>query len=400
MDSAPRKVPKRSKKRSIHFSQLEKKSKKKPFGFNKTSWILLAFNLIQVAALVVVVLAYSGDGDEGEHKCEVGRRDNTLPGSPDSQRGTPFQDMDSKSIYLVQSINQYLGDLFVGGDNFTRDFGAAAQPTQTKITPPWELNYLRDDTVGDYFPSLAPSNDNEQVFLSAGGSQVLAIYERELNLTLSAQTICYFTNFAVGTATQVVGEDGGKGDGHGEFALSTVQHYEQEGYCNHKYYAGEGDGTLLGKLSPFVRQAIGKTERHACNSFEEFRVAIVQDLLAITEATARTPFTTAEEDEIVEYASQYFAKDVTGYVRGATGEYRLYQDRMELVRALFRRNSFIPLRHKVIAQNFDVSVVSEIQVVDASGKQEWYDSAFYEFTGENAKTFPPTITKVFYSFHN
>ena len=73
---------------------------------------------------------------------------------------------------------------------------------------------------------------------------------------------------------------------------------------------------------------------------------------------------------------------------------------MELVRALFRRNSFIPLRHKVIAQNFDVSVVSEIQVVDASGKQEWYDSAFYEFTGENAKTFPPTITKVFYSFHN
>ena len=42
MDSAPRKVPKRSKKRSIHFSQLEKKSKKKPFGFNKTSWILLA----------------------------------------------------------------------------------------------------------------------------------------------------------------------------------------------------------------------------------------------------------------------------------------------------------------------------------------------------------------------
>ena len=46
MDSAPRKVPKRSKKRSIHFSQLEKKSKKKPFGFNKTSWILLAFNLI------------------------------------------------------------------------------------------------------------------------------------------------------------------------------------------------------------------------------------------------------------------------------------------------------------------------------------------------------------------
>ena len=120
----------------------------------------------EVAALVVVVLAYSGDGDEGEHKCEVGRRDNTFPGSPDSQRGTPFQDMDSKSIYLVQSINQYLGDLFVGGDNFTRDFGAAAQPTQTKITPPWELNYLRDDTVGDYFPSLAPSNDNEQVFSS------------------------------------------------------------------------------------------------------------------------------------------------------------------------------------------------------------------------------------------
>ncbi|QDZ25939.1 hypothetical protein HOP50_19g84880 [Chloropicon primus] len=393
---SPRKVPKRQKKRSVHFSQLEK-TKKPSSGFNRTSWILLGFNLIQVVALIVLVLHYSGDNASTERIC-VGGGGNGNSNEGEGEKGG-IGSIDSKGMFMVASINTYLDDISSpSGGNFTTNFGKSGkQPMQTKITPPWDLQYFKDSEVQDYFGSLAPNADEQQVFLGIDSSQVLAVYQKRMNLTLTSSTLCYFTNYAVGTVTPVSEEFKQANAEARDYMLSTVQHFEQEGFCTNSLQP-EGNGGILSRIGPYVQSTIAKTYRHPCTSFEEFRVAIVQDLLGIMEAKARETFSTKDEEAVMDHCTQFFAEDVEGYVRDATGDYMMLKSRAALMPVLLERPFFVALEHKVLAQNFDVSVVSQMQVTGPEGKQEWYDTSFFQFSGE--KDWPPKITKVYFSFHN
>ena len=393
----PRKVPKRSKKRSIHFSQLEKAKKKHSYAFNKVSWILLAFNILQIVAIVFVVVRYSKDENELKNAVCVGKEGRTS-GSPDD----PFDSLDDKGTFMLSTISQYLLDLAVGGKNFTQDFGKdrVGQPMQTKITPPWDLGYLQDDEVEAYFPALAPWKEPDTLMADRGTNQAIAVYERKVNMTFTMNTVCYFTNFALGTFVAAAqANDGAAAEVLDPVALGTVQHFEQEGFCQSKV-ADNGGSELAHTLAPFVQETIEKTAGHPCTSVEEFRVKVVQELLGIIEARARMTFSGSRQAEIEAYASSYFDPQAEAYIRDATGEYRLYQGRSDVVRAMFTRQSFVALQHRVLAQNFDVSVVSEFVINGPNQRRDWFDTAFFHFTGQDASAGPPVITKVYFSFHN
>jgi hypothetical protein len=95
---------------------------------------------------------------------------------------------------------------------------------------------------------------------------------------------------------------------------------------------------------------------------------------------------------------------VEGLVRDATGVYKKLAGE-DLIDELFNRQSFQATQHRILAQRFDISVVSEIQVEDVSFEnQKWFDSFYFTFEDESKdkqqQQRPPIIKEVFFSFHN
>ena len=431
---SPRKVPKRMKKRSIYFSQLEKEKMKggggggsttRKSGFNRTALVLLAFNVIQAVALVVTVLSANGKGNEGEGCNAVSSTSGSNQGGTGTGTGgqgvgpNPYGSLKDTERVMFTEMSQYLVDLSVGWDNFTQDFGKDRLPMQTKVIPPWSLGPLDDDALKDYLPLLAPSLEPEQYFLDPAANQAMLVYERFLNLSLTTNTQCFFTNYAIGSFIPNANNPANASD----LVLGSVSHFEREGNCQYRNLppsfldSGSVDddkAQLVALLAPYVKSTFEKTMRYPCTSYEELRVTIVQELLGVLEARARTNLVADQQALVDSYLSQFFADDAEGFIRGATGQFVKYSGPKDLVKALFARQSFVATRHRIIAQNFDVSVVSEVAVVDPNEpRRDWFDTASFTFTGlkEEGKSASststpstlqafPKIQKVFFSYHN
>ncbi len=190
---SPRKVPKRKKKRSIHFSQLEKRNHKSVRrGFNRTSLVLLGFNLITVAALIFVVLSKGGAGGDAAQGGKSAAADSS----------DEYVNLDGRGALMEGFLIAYLNDLAGTWENFRDTFAPPAFPTQPKVSPSWDMGVMRDDQLQYFMPSLAPAEEPDQIFVDPTTNQAMTVYERIVNLTLTTQTLCYFTNYAIGSFLQ------------------------------------------------------------------------------------------------------------------------------------------------------------------------------------------------------
>ncbi len=182
---------------------------------------------------------------------------------------------------------------------------------------------------------------------------------------------------------------------------------EREGNCQYLLptypdeYDADGNRIIAALLAPYVKDTYDKTTKQPAASFEEVRMAVVLELLGVTEAKARVNLSADEQATIEKYLEIFFHDDVEGHVRDTTGSFLVYSGKQAVVKALFSRQSFVATTHHMVTQRFQVSVVSEYTLAGPNQpRKDWFDSGFFQFTDESTANGPPLINKLYFSFHN